>query len=885
MKSKSTFLNTASQEAANPFGWKCRCLNPHFGLFPLINPDKPVNSKPLPLQNVSIKADIKTSVAKIEFTQTYVNDTDTLLEVEYYFPIPINSCFDSFKASYEGTLIEGVIKAKEEAKKEYNDNVKKGNTAAYAEIHEEADDTMKVLIGNIKPATTIEISFSYLQQLPVTRNRFYEFIFYSTVTTRNKPNSKKRGHDLELLSDYPRLPAEKGSFWNIEVSVECLSPISYIECESHKTETEQSDNPCQKKVRLVSSAEEAVFNKDFVLLYSEVDFNQPKYRLARNETGYCAMIDFVPKFSDESLDDAAIAAKKRKEAGSDNDDEANLMTATGEFIFLIDRSGSMDGQSIQMAKEALIFALKSLPPNAYFNILSFGSSYETMFQSNLEVSEKNIEQAIAQVKRFEADLGGTEILQPLTQVLKVERRRNHPRSIFLLTDGAVMNTAQVLSAIKNYNHRNRVYSLGIGDSCSRELVEKSAKKGKGKAEFVRHPNEIAGKVISLITAAISPVCDDFTLEYSDKSVVKMVSPEPSTHRYLLKDERATFFVFLSNEAVSKERYFEVSLQYFDTHSNKYNKANMKIDLEKYEPSLDVFKMGIWNVAKMLKNQEAFLPKESPDIYWAGKQSIKEEIVKMSIENQVLTKETAFICVVKENNKDEIGGLKKTKEIIPQPLSAGPLRKKAKGNSFFEEFGYARAGSRGGRGAGRGAVQFMTRGRSNKTVAFDDSDDEKEYGTRRRGHRTGRPGGRDEGFTELRSFMDSSNFEPSISKKAFLNPVLSKNSNLSADKNQQSSSPLLEVIQKQRIHGYWDDTTILEKLKIKMNELLDKASKAVQHTKASIETVLITLALLYWIEKYHQGDKSSWIMIHKKGQQWLALQGVKYAEAVSLLSFI
>lgn len=37
-------------------------------------------------------------------------------------------------------------------------------------------------------------------------------------------------------------------------------------------------------------------------------------------------------------------------------------------------------------------------------------------------------------------------------------------------------------------------------------------------------------------------------------------------------------------------------------------------------------------------------------------------------NQVLTKKTAFICIVKENSKEEISGLKNIKEIVPQVLS-------------------------------------------------------------------------------------------------------------------------------------------------------------------------------------------------------------------------
>lgn len=79
----------------------------------------------------------------------------------------------------------------------------------------------------------------------------------------------------------------------------------------------------------------------------------------------------------------------------------------GEFIFILDRSGSMEGSRIEGAKNALTFFLKSLPTDSLFNVVSFGNKYSSMHKKSIPTTTKNIENAIFDIEDYTANMGGT----------------------------------------------------------------------------------------------------------------------------------------------------------------------------------------------------------------------------------------------------------------------------------------------------------------------------------------------------------------------------------------------------------------------------------------------------------------------------------------------
>jgi hypothetical protein len=48
--------------------------------------------------------------------------------------------------------------------------------------------------------------------------------------------------------------------------------------------------------------------------------------------------------------------------------------------------------------------------------VSFGSNYKKIFSQSVIYNEENLKLAVSQVSSFEADMGGSEILEPLKDV-------------------------------------------------------------------------------------------------------------------------------------------------------------------------------------------------------------------------------------------------------------------------------------------------------------------------------------------------------------------------------------------------------------------------------------------------------------------------------------
>ena len=165
----------------------------------------------------------------------------------------------------------------------------------------------------------------------------------------------------------------------------------------------------------------------------------------------------------------------------------------------------MEGNSIDVAKDALKLFIRSLPSGSFFNVYSFGSTTQKLFDSISEYDQKIVDEALAKIDTFSADLGGTEIYTPLNDIFTNDSDLELNKHVFIITDGEIFNPDTLYKLIEKNNKDFTVHTIGIGSGVSIELIEKCAFAGGGKSYFVNNQADgLKGKVIDALSKAFQP---------------------------------------------------------------------------------------------------------------------------------------------------------------------------------------------------------------------------------------------------------------------------------------------------------------------------------------------------------------------------------------------
>ena len=447
--------------------------------------------------NIDVAMTITGMVNRVNVTQTFSNTTDNWQEGIYVFPLPENATVDHMRLRIGERVIEGQIKEKEEAKKIYKRAKQTGKKAALTE--QERPNIFTTSVANIAPHETVKVEIEF-QQITHYDNGAFSIRFPMTVGPRYIPGesldriysgfSSGTGwaHDTDEVIDASRITPhvihpnrKRENIATIKIDLDAGLELERIHSPYHEIEIDKQNN--QYYIELKQDS--ALANRDFELIWQPHPSDAPKAALFTEEiNGYdYGMIMMLPP----DVEKAEILNR--------------------EIIYVIDTSGSMDGESILQAKAALRFSLTRLKPGDYFNIIQFNSLTSSLFHQSELTTPASLHQARNYIASLVAD-GGTEMAPALLAALENQERDVGLRQVIFITDGDIGNEQALFNTIQQRLGRSRLFTIGIGSAPNSHFMSRAANFGRGTHTYIGKLNEVTTRMQDLFEKIESPVLRD-----------------------------------------------------------------------------------------------------------------------------------------------------------------------------------------------------------------------------------------------------------------------------------------------------------------------------------------------------------------------------------------
>ncbi|MCK5036112.1 MAG: VWA domain-containing protein [Candidatus Sabulitectum sp.] len=449
----------------------------------------------LPLEHTEAHITVDGSIQLVTVRQVYGNPYSDPIEAIYVFPLPESGAVYSMDMEIGDRRIEGEIKERQEAQRIYQEAISQGRTAALLE--QERPNIFTQTVGNILPGDDIVIEIMYAAPVDYNDGN-WEVVYPMVVGPRFSPDG---------VSDEDRItpeivPEDTRSGYDIELSLTLDPgfPIREFESLNHAVSTEiQGDD----RLVVELSRENEIPNRDFVFTYRTAGNDIGTGVVSHNgEMGGHFMLMLEP---DADVDPGHIAPK--------------------EIFFVVDNSGSMSGQPMEVAKETVRQFVRGMNPDDSFQIMRFSETASSMSSEPMENTAANVRRGIDYINSM-SGMGGTMMIEGVRACVGYPEDPERMRYIIFLTDGYIGNEAEILSELRTtLGEHTRLFSIGVGSSVNRYLIEGLAEEGRGYAVYVGLDQNPKTAVEDVYNKINNPYLVDIEIDWGNLDVTEVYPRE------------------------------------------------------------------------------------------------------------------------------------------------------------------------------------------------------------------------------------------------------------------------------------------------------------------------------------------------------------------------
>jgi len=454
--------------------------------WPPVEPLPPL-FQPITIDEHRVAALIDGPVANVRVTQVFRNESSQTVEGVYLFPLPVNATVSDFQMTVNGQTLEGKLLNKEEARRIYEAIVRQRRDPALLEYI--GRNVFQTSLFPIPPGESRTLVLTYTQVLNQQAGLF-EFVYPLRAQQYGAPSIKALAITVELRNQ-PGLRTVYSPNFSINI-----------------------DRTDDTGARIGYEASAVQPTSDFKLYFGvdqeAVGLNLLSYKPA-GEDGFFLLLA-APGVE---VDPQAVVAR--------------------DLLFVVDVSGSMQGEKIKQTQQAAHFLVDQLHPEDRFNLISFSTGVR-LWQTGLQpVDEATRQDAHSWIDQLAAT-GSTDINRALLEglgQLSASRTTERPAYILFLTDGLptmgevdptqiLVNVQNNLPAVKTL----RLFTFGVGYDVNTDLLDELSRELGGRSSYVQADERIDEQVSQLYSSISTPLLVDLALSFGSHVVVDEVYPYP-----------------------------------------------------------------------------------------------------------------------------------------------------------------------------------------------------------------------------------------------------------------------------------------------------------------------------------------------------------------------
>ncbi|XP_015671353.1 inter-alpha-trypsin inhibitor heavy chain H3-like [Protobothrops mucrosquamatus] len=439
---------------------------------------------------VKIDCSVTSRFSRNVITSRAVNRANVSKEACFDVELPKTAFISNFTLTIDGVTYPGIIKEKEVAQKQYQEAVSRGQTAGLVVASGRKTEKFSVSV-NIASSSKVTFQLTYEELLKRKLGKYEMFIKVNPKQLVNKFEIEANIFEPQGISE---LEVE-GTFLNNE-----LLPVvkkSFSEKKAHV-----SFSPTIEQQRTCDNCTTTLLQGDFVIKY---DVNRDSPNNLQVVNGYFVHF-FAPK---------------------------NLERLPKNVAFVIDVSGSMSGQKIRQAKEALTKIVEDLKEEDHFNIVLFESSVSTWKDNLIQATPENVNQSKEFISQIRAS-GGTNfnggLLTGIEMLNKAHENKSVPERsaslVIMLSDGeanvGVSNPREIQDNAKNAaKGKYPIYSLGFGYDVDYAFLERLSTENNGVARRIFEDSDAALQLQDFYDEVANPLLTEVELGYKENAIADL----------------------------------------------------------------------------------------------------------------------------------------------------------------------------------------------------------------------------------------------------------------------------------------------------------------------------------------------------------------------------